>query len=143
MPDHDLQKPLQPFPAVLNHIVAKPVRENLPRQGWDCDSGGLPFEHVAEVFEVGVAAAYDRVSEFESWDVGAGVDLVGCVHAARGGAVGLGVLHLWGWVSLVEGGERCRMVLRGSVDAWGTGRRGAYFDLEEVFRWSIDLFKGL
>jgi hypothetical protein len=35
------------------------------------------------------------VAQFEGGDVGAGVDFVGGIHAALGGAVGLGILYLW------------------------------------------------
>jgi len=100
---------------MLDHIVAEAVREDLARQRRDCDlqnvyeyacllvcncgeahSCALSLEDVAEVFEVGVATAHDAVAELEGRNVGAGVDFVGSVHCAGGGAVGLGVLDL-GW----------------------------------------------
>lgn len=96
MSHHDLQKPLQPVPTVLDDIVTKPVGEHLARQGRDGDARGLALEDVAEVFEVAVAAADDRVAEFEGRDVGSCVDLVGGIHVAWVGAVGLRVLDLEG-----------------------------------------------
>lgn len=99
MSHYDLQKPLQPFPSMLNHIIAEPVREHFSWERRNGDARGLALEDVAEVLEVGVSAADDGVPELESGDVGAGVDLVGGVHAAGGGAVCLGVLYLGRGVS--------------------------------------------
>ncbi len=82
---------------MLNHIVAEAVGKHLPRQRRDGDARTLPLEDVAEVLKVGVAAAHDGGAELEGGDVGAGVDLVGGVHGARGGAVGLGVFDLGNW----------------------------------------------
>ena len=95
MPHHNLQKPLQPLPPVLNHIVAEPVRKHLARQGRDRDPCALPLEDVAEVFEVAVASADGAVLELEGGDVGSADDFVVRVHAARS-AVGLGVFDLLG-----------------------------------------------
>jgi hypothetical protein len=92
--DHDLQKALEPLAAVLDDVVGEAVREDFPRQGRDGYAGGLSLQDVAEVLEVAVAAADDRVAQFEGGDIGARVDFVGGVHVARGGAVGLGVLDL-------------------------------------------------
>ena len=92
---HDnLQEALQAFPPMLNHIVREPIREHLPWERGNRDARGLALEDVTEIFEVGVSAADDGVAQFEGGDVGARVDLVGGVHAAGGGAVGLGVFDL-------------------------------------------------
>lgn len=93
MSRHNLQEPLQALAAVLDHIVAEPVREYLARQWRDGDARAFALEDVAEVLEVGVATAHDGVLEFEGWDVGAADDLVGGVHVA-GCAVCLGVADL-------------------------------------------------
>jgi hypothetical protein len=95
MPGHDLQKPLQPLTAMLDDVVAEAVREDLPRQRGDGDARALALEDVAEVLEVGVAAAHDGVFQFEGGDVCAADQLVGGVHVA-GRAVGLGVADLFG-----------------------------------------------
>src|SRR5690606_15594107 len=57
VPHHNLQKPLQPLPSVLNHIVTESIREHLPWQRRDRDARRLPLEDVAEMFEIGVAPA--------------------------------------------------------------------------------------
>jgi hypothetical protein len=75
---------------------------HLPRQRRNGHPGALALKYVTEVFKVGVAAADDRVAQLEGGDVGARVDLVGGVHCAWGGAVGLWVLDLR--VRLSEGG---------------------------------------
>ena len=93
MSHHDLQKPLQPLAPMLDHIIAEPIREDLPRQRRDGHPRALPLQDVAEVFEVGVAPAHGAVLQLEGGDVGAADDLVVRVHAA-GRAVGLGVLDL-------------------------------------------------
>jgi hypothetical protein len=82
MAHHNLQEPLQALPPMLNHIIAKAVREDLPRQGRDGDAGALPLETVAEVFKVGISPADTAVAEFEGGDVGAADNLVVCVHVA-------------------------------------------------------------
>lgn len=106
MSHDDLQEPLQPFPAVLNHVVAEAVGEHFPGKGWDGNARRLALEDVPEVLEVAVAAPHDAVAQLEGWDVGAGMDLVGGVHAAGGGAVGLWILDLEG--GLVRGRRRVR-----------------------------------
>jgi len=107
MAHHNLQKPLQPLPPMLNHIITKPIRKHLPRQRRDRDTRALALQDIAEVFEVGVAAADGAVFELEGGDVGAADDFVVGVHAARG-AVGLRILDLWVWREvLVIGGEGC------------------------------------
>lgn len=105
--NHDLQKPLQSFPPVLNHVVAEPVREHLSGQRGDGDACALPLQDVAEVLEVGVAPAHDGMLELEGGDVGAADDLVRGVHVARG-AVGLGVADLYsnGKMNLVSAWRR-------------------------------------
>lgn len=92
---------------MLNHIITKPIRKHLPRQRRDRDTRALALQDIAEVFEVGVAAADGAVFELEGGDVGAADDFVVGVHAARG-AVGLRILDLWVWREvLVIGGEGC------------------------------------
>lgn len=71
MAGDNLQKPLQPFPAVLDNIIREPIRKHLPRQRGNGDARALPLEDIAEVLEVRVAAAHDRVLQFEGGDVGA------------------------------------------------------------------------
>lgn len=93
MSRHNLQEPLQPLTPVLDHIVAESVREYLARQWGDSHARAFALEDVAEVLEVGVAAAHDGVLQFEGGDVGSADDLVGGVHVA-GCAVGLGIADL-------------------------------------------------
>lgn len=89
----NLQEPLQPLPSVLNDVVAEPVGKNLARQWGDSHSCALTLQDIAEVLEVGVAAAHDGVLQLEGGDVGSADDLVGGVHVA-GSSVGLRVAHL-------------------------------------------------
>jgi hypothetical protein len=96
MSHHDSQKPLQPLPAMLNHVIAEAVRKHFAGQRRDGHARALPLQDLAEVFEVRVAAADDGVAQLEGWDAGVQVDLVGGVHGAWGGAVGLWVFDLWG-----------------------------------------------
>jgi len=133
MPHHNLQEPLQPLPPMLNHVVAEPVREYLARQRGDSDARGFALEDVAEVFEVAVAAADDAVLKLEGGDIGAALDLVGCVHVA-GCAMGLGVLDFYfeevlgGAVNLLEGllagvweGLHCSGFGEGGREGWMVG----------------------
>lgn len=80
MARNNLQKPLQPFPPVLNHLIAKAIREYLSGQRRDRDTRRLALENVAEVFEIGVPATNDRLFEFEGGDVGSTDNFVGSVH---------------------------------------------------------------
>lgn len=96
MPDHDLQEALQPLPSMLDHIVREAVREHLAGKRRDGHARGLPLEDVSEVLEVAVAAADHAVAQFKGGNVGPGVDLVGGIHRAGGGAVGLWVFDLKG-----------------------------------------------
>jgi hypothetical protein len=124
---------------MLNHVVAEPVREYLARQRGDSDARGFALEDVAEVFEVAVAAADDAVLKLEGGDIGAALDLVGCVHVA-GCAMGLGVLDLEGEVSLAvqkQDGDR-----GGRWERKGAGRV-AYFYFEEVLGGAVNLLEGL
>ena len=82
MTRHNPQKLLQPLPPMLNHIVAKPIGEDLAGQGWDVDTRRLPLEHIPEVLEVAVAAAHRGLLQLEGGDVGNDVDLVVGVHVA-------------------------------------------------------------
>jgi hypothetical protein len=93
MANHDLQKPLQALPAMLNHIVAKPIRKHLSRQRRDRDARALALQDVAEVFEIAVPAAHAAVSQLEGRDVGPAEDLVVGVHATAH-AVGTGIFDL-------------------------------------------------
>ena len=69
------------------------------RAAWGRNMSGtyscaLPLKYVAEVLEVRVPPAHDRVTELESWDVRARVNLVGGVHGSRRRAMGLRILDL-------------------------------------------------
>ena len=68
----------------------------LARQRRNRHPRALALQDLAEVFKVRVAAADDRVAQLEGGDVGARVDLVGGVHCAGRGAVGLRIFDL-GW----------------------------------------------
>jgi hypothetical protein len=78
---------------MFNHIVAKAVGEDLPRQRRNRHPSALPLEYVPEIFEVAVTSANGAVLELEGGDVRPADDLVVGVHAARC-AVRLGVLDL-------------------------------------------------
>lgn len=93
--DDDLQEALQALAAVLDHVVAEAVGEDLAGQRGDGDAGRLALEDVAEVLEVGIAPPHGAVSELEGGDVGAADDLVVRVHAAAH-AVSARVLDLEG-----------------------------------------------
>jgi hypothetical protein len=95
MAHHNLEEPLQSFSSMLDYIVRKTVREDFAWQRWYCHSCRLSLENVAEVLEIAIASADYAVAEFESWDICARVDLVGCVHVARRRAVRLRVLDLF------------------------------------------------
>lgn len=92
---------------MLNNIIAESVCEDLSWQWWDCYTSTLTLKDVAEVFKVRVATANTAVAQLEGWDVGAALDLVGCVHVATD-AMGLWVLDLnleevlWWAVDLLE-----------------------------------------
>lgn len=109
MSHHNLQEPLQTFPPMLNHIVAKAVREHLAWQRWDRDPRALALQDVAEVFEVRVAAAHAAMAQLEGGDVGATYDLVVCVHAPTY-AVRARVLDLeWGVSFVLMDAEVARL----------------------------------
>ena len=93
MTGDNLQETLQTLAAVLDDVVAEAVRKDLAGQRGDGDARALALEDVAEVLEVRVAAAHDRVLQLEGGDVGAADDLVRGVHVPRR-AVGLGVADL-------------------------------------------------
>jgi hypothetical protein len=95
MANHNLQKPLQALSAMLDHIVAEPIRKHFSRQRRDRDARALALQDVAEVFEVAVPAAHAAVPQLEGRDVGPAEDLVVGVHAAAH-AVGAGVFDLRG-----------------------------------------------
>lgn len=78
---------------MLDDIVTEPVRKHLPGQRGDGDARAFALENIAEILEIGVAAAHDGVFQFEGGDVGSANELVGGVHVARG-AMGLGVADL-------------------------------------------------
>ena len=91
--DDNLQKPLQPFSPVLNHIVREAVRKDLAGQRRDRDARRLALEYIAEGFELAVAAAHRRALQLKGGDVGAHNNLVGGVHAPAD-AVGHGIADL-------------------------------------------------
>lgn len=95
MSNHNLHKPLQTLSPMLNHIIAESIRKHLAWQWRNSDAGRLALQDVAEVFEVGVAAADFGVAHVEGGDVGAAFDEVGGVHwDARFGGMGYRVFHL-------------------------------------------------
>lgn len=108
MPNHNLQKLLQPRPPALNNIIAKPIRKHLPRQRRNGHPRTLPLENIAKVLKVGIAPAHGGLAQLEGRDIGAADDLVVGVHVAAD-AVGAGVADLdleevfGGPVDLVEG----------------------------------------
>ena len=112
MPHHDLQEALQPLPPVLDDVVAEAVREDLAGKRGDGNAGALTLQNVAEVFEVGVAAADGAVLELEGGNVGPADNLVVRVHAA-GCAVGLGIADLGGEETSVSRWKRCLVRLVG------------------------------
>jgi hypothetical protein len=67
---------------------------HLSRQRRNRDPRAFSLKYIAKVFKIRVAATDDGVAQLEGGDVGARVDLVGCVHGAWRGAVGLWVLDL-------------------------------------------------
>lgn len=95
MSDHDLHEPLQSLPPVLDHIITEPVRKDLAWQRWDCDASRFTLKDVAEVLEVGVAAADLGVLDVEGRNIGAAFDQVSGVHWDAGfGRVGDRVFDL-------------------------------------------------
>lgn len=82
VPNHNLQKLLQPCPPVLNDIVAEAVGEDLAGQRRDRHAGTFALEDVAEIFKVGVTPADAALAELEGGDVCAAEDLVVGVHGA-------------------------------------------------------------
>ena len=62
--------------------VSSGAKTHLPGQRRNRDARALALEDVAEVLEIAVAPAHDRVAQLEGRDVGPGVDLVGGVHGA-------------------------------------------------------------
>lgn len=122
----NLQEPLKSLASVLNDIVTEPVGENLARQWGDSHARALALQNIAEILEIGVAAAHDRVLQLEGGDVGSADDLVGGVHVA-GCAVRLRVAHLWDWIrtSVSNGGGVWDHVWIGDVAcAWVAGCNG-------------------
>lgn len=83
MPHHNLQKPLEPLPPVLDNIITKPICKHLPWQRGYGDPRALPFKYISEIFKVGVAATYGAMLQFEGWYAGPTNYLVVCVHAPR------------------------------------------------------------
>jgi len=66
---HNLQKPLQSLPALLDNGVVEFVEVDLARQRWYRDSSTFALQDVAKVFKVTVAAADGTVAQFEARDV--------------------------------------------------------------------------
>ena len=83
---------------MLNHIIAKPVREDLSWQRGNRDSCRLALENVAEVLKVGITSANRGVAQLEGGNIGPAENLVVCVHVAAH-AVGARVAYLEGQVS--------------------------------------------
>ena len=121
MSDDDLEEALEALAAVLDDVVAEAVGEDFPRQGGNVDARALALEDVAEVLEVGVAAAHRAVLQLEGGDVGPAHDLVVGVHVARR-AVRLRVAHL------VRGeggvGQLWRAEVRRQIVWWRCARFG-------------------
>lgn len=90
---HDLHESLQPFPPVLNHVVAESIRKHFPRQRRNGHTGALALQNVSKVFKVGVPPAHDGVLQFKGGDVRSTDDLVRGVHVSRR-SMGLRVSHL-------------------------------------------------
>ena len=81
MSNDDLQKALQPLPPMLNHVIAKAICEDLPRQRRNSDARRLALKNIAEVFKIAVATPNAAVLEFEGGDVGAANNLVVGIHS--------------------------------------------------------------
>jgi hypothetical protein len=114
VPSNNLQKALETLAAVLDHIVAETVGEDLAGQWGYRDSCTFALEDIAEVLEVGVPAAHHGMLQFESGDVGSAHDLVRRVHIA-GGAMGLGIADLFFGQSFDQG----VCVVRAKGVVWG------------------------
>ena len=82
MAHDDLQEPLQTLAAVLYDVVAETICEHFPGERRNVHARALALEDIAEVLEVGVAAAHGAVLELEGGDVGPAHDLVVGVHVA-------------------------------------------------------------
>jgi hypothetical protein len=78
----NLEELLEAGAAALDDVVAEAVGEDLAGQGRDGDAGALALEDVAEVLEVGVAAAHAALAQLEGGDVCAADDLIVGVHGA-------------------------------------------------------------
>lgn len=128
MTHHNLQEPLQPLPPMLNHIIAKPIREHLPRQRRDGHARTLALQDVAEGLEFVVAAAHGAAFQLEGWDVGAHHDLVRRVHAAT---------DAWSCVR-AGGGFACEGGVSGGVGV-GVGGEGEVSIARTVGHWVADL----
>jgi hypothetical protein len=96
MSHHNLQKPLQPPPSLLNHTVVEAVQVYFSGQGGDRNSSALALQQVPKDFKVRVAPPHFGAAQLEGRDVGGQADQVGCVaRGGRGGwLVGLGVCYL-------------------------------------------------
>lgn len=95
---YDLQEALKPLSPMLNDVVAESVGEDFTRQRRNGHTCALPLENIAEVLEIRVSPAHNRVLQFEGGDVGAADNLVGGVHVSRS-SMGLRIAHLRGRVS--------------------------------------------
>lgn len=107
MSNHDLQKPLETLPPMLNNVITEPVRKDLSRQRRNRNTCTLPLENIAEVLKVRVASAHNAVVELEGGNVGSAHNLVVGVHVAAH-AVRAWVLYfnleevLWWAIDLFE-----------------------------------------
>jgi len=70
MAHHNLQKPLQALPPMLNHIIAEAICKHFPWQRRDRHARRLALQDVAEVFEVAIAPPHAAVAQLEGGDVG-------------------------------------------------------------------------
>ena len=92
MPHDNLEEPLQPFPPVLDDIIAEPVGENLTRQRRNSHPCALSLEDISEVLKVGISPSHNRVLDLKGRDIGAADDLVVRVHCPAE-TMGLRIFH--------------------------------------------------
>lgn len=70
MTSDDSQEPLQALSPSFDNLVGEPVGEDFAGERRDVDACGFAFENVTEGFEIRVAAADERVAQFEGGDIG-------------------------------------------------------------------------
>lgn len=79
---NNLHKSLQSFSAVLNHVIAKTICEDLSWQRRNSNSSRFPLQDVAEVFEIRVSSANRRMTQLKGRNVGSAHNFVISVHAS-------------------------------------------------------------